>query len=118
MIENIDLLDQHDESFIGLGYEPRGELGLAGRRYYAKGGDNRTHQIHAFQFDNLYEIERHLAVRDFLRTHPTERKVYAAIKIAAAEKYPRDIEGYCDEKDEFVQQLEKQALRWHYRSEN
>jgi GrpB-like predicted nucleotidyltransferase (UPF0157 family) len=44
-----------------------GEFGIKKRRYYRKGGDNRTHQIHAFQYDNIQEIERHLSFRDYLR---------------------------------------------------
>lgn len=46
---------------IELSYEPLGELGIIGRRYFRKGGENGTQQIHITQYDNEYELERHLA---------------------------------------------------------
>ncbi|GIN91236.1 hypothetical protein J6TS1_07180 [Siminovitchia terrae] len=112
VVKKIESLDQYDNLFRSMGYEPRGELGIKGRRYYAKGGYYRTHQIHAFQFDNVYEIQRHLSVRDYLRAHPDIAREYGEIKVNAAQRHPEDIEGYCDEKDGYVQQLEKQALKW------
>lgn len=112
VVKNIESLDQYDNHFQSLGYEPRGELGIQGRRYYAKGGYYRTYQIHAFQYDNVYEIQRHLSLRDYLRAHPNIAKEYGEIKVKAALRHPEDIEGYCDDKDEYVQQLEKQALKW------
>jgi len=34
------------------GYECMGEFGMKGRRYFRKGGVNRTLQVHVFQGDN------------------------------------------------------------------
>jgi GrpB-like predicted nucleotidyltransferase (UPF0157 family) len=65
-----------------------------------------------FQLDNTEAIDRHLAVRDYLRTHKKEAEKYTEIKSKAAEKYPHDINGYCDYKDKFVKDLEKKALEW------
>lgn len=91
-----------------------GEFGFVGRRYFRKGGDNRTHQIHAFQFDNITEIERHLVFRDYLREHPDICKQYGDLKSELAEKYPNDIEGYGDGKDRFVREIEKEAIKWYW----
>lgn len=113
IVKDIEKLDQKDNEFISLDYLPRGEFGISGRRYYAKGGDQRTHQIHAFQFDNLYDIERHILVRDYLRSHDDQRDAYAKIKQEGAKKYPEDIEGYGDHKDLFIKQLEKDAIIWY-----
>lgn len=115
VVENIAALDAHSSGFEALGYEVMGEFGLPGRRYFRKGGDNRTHQIHAFQFDNLQEIERHLAVRDYLRTHPAVREEYGQLKARLALEFPQDIDGYSDGKADFVMDMELDALRWHYR---
>lgn len=52
------------------------------------------------------------AVRDYLRTHPVVCERYAHLKKELANRYPYDIEGYCDGKEEFVQRLEKEALKW------
>ncbi|MFW8052858.1 GrpB family protein [Vagococcus fluvialis] len=117
VVKDISKLDLDNEKIASLGYLPRGEFGISGRRYFPKGGDNRTHHLHAFQYDNAYDISRHLLVRDYLRTHAEARKSYANIKIAGAKKYPLNIDGYGDYKDSFVKQLEKDAFIWHWKNQ-
>ncbi|MBT2701308.1 GrpB family protein [Bacillus sp. ISL-40] len=34
---------------VEIGYDPRGEQGIEGRRYFSKGGSNRTHHVHVYQ---------------------------------------------------------------------
>ncbi len=65
-----------------------------------------------FQKDDRFSIERHLAVRDYLRAHEDEAKRYAALKQALAVRYPNDLGAYCDGKDAFMKELEKKALKW------
>lgn len=113
VVENIERIDHYNTSFEKMGYEAMGEYGIKGRRYFRKGGDHRTHQIHVFQYDNLYDIERHLAVRDFLRTHQPEREAYGSLKQSIALQFPRDIDSYCLAKDDFVKNLETKAIKWH-----
>ena len=91
-----------------------GEFGIPGRRYYRKGGENRTHQIHAFSEEDHWNIDRHLAVRDYLRAHPKEAKLYGDLKQRLAQQFPEDIERYCDGKDAFVKALEKRAYAWYF----
>lgn len=116
VVENMAKLDAFASAFEGLQYEAMGEFGIPGRRYYRKGGDNRTHQIHAFQADNLTEIERHLLFRDFLRKNPTICDEYGELKSRLAETYPNNIDAYCDGKDAFVKGNEREAIRWHWRN--
>lgn len=103
-------MDACSRQFEALGYEVMGEFGIPGRRYFRKGGDERTHQIHIFQQDNRADIDRHLAVRDYLRCHPADAKAYGELKARLAAEHPHDIEAYCDGKDAFVQELEQKAL--------
>ncbi|TQR37347.1 GrpB family protein [Brevibacillus brevis] len=114
VVTDISELDTYSVPFEKLGYEIMGEFGMKGRRYFRKGGDNRTHQIHAFQFDNLQEIERHLLFRDYLRQHPDICKEYGELKSKLADLYPTDIEVYSDGKNDFVKKIEKEALQWHW----
>lgn len=111
---DINALDKYSTQFEQLGYEVMGEFGIRGRRYFRKGGDNRTHHIHAFQYDHIQEIERHLAFRDYLCHHPEIAEEYGELKDELAKKYPNDIESYGDGKDDFVKKVEKQALIWHW----
>ena len=52
-IDKVERLDVKADIFCNLGYEVKGENGIPGRRYYQKGGNNRTHHIHAFQSGKL-----------------------------------------------------------------
>ena len=52
-VKSLDRTDQKAGKFIQIGYEYLGEFGIAGRRYLRKGGDERTHQIHIFQAEDL-----------------------------------------------------------------
>lgn len=109
---SIAAVDEKQGAFEEIGYEYLGEFGMAQRRYLRKGGDERIHQVHIFQETDRINIERHLAVRDFLRAHSEIARQYGALKESLARRYPYDIEGYCDGKDAFIKDLERQALRW------
>jgi GrpB-like predicted nucleotidyltransferase (UPF0157 family) len=71
----------------------------------------RTHHVHVCRAGGGHE-RRHLAVRDFLRTHPAEAADYAALKRRVAERHPRDRLAYIAGKDAYVRALEARALRW------
>lgn len=109
-IENVDAFTTQMNE---IGYEALGEFGIEGRRYFRKGEYTRTHQIHVFQEDNHYDIDRHLAVRDYLRDHPEESKRYGDLKKKLAATFPNDIESYIDGKNLFVKKLERKALCWY-----
>jgi GrpB-like predicted nucleotidyltransferase (UPF0157 family) len=65
---------------MALGYEPKGEFGIVGRRFFAKGSDAyRTHHVHAYEPRHL-ETRAHLDLRDYLRTHPDHVRRYAELK--------------------------------------
>ncbi len=110
VVRSLEEVDSAADLFGKIGYEYLGEFGIAGRRYLRKGGDERTHQIHIFQAEDLNNIVRHLAFRDFMRIHEKERREYAEIKKNLAEKFPFDIDGYCDGKETFVREKEALAL--------
>ena len=95
-----------------LGYIAMGAFGIEGRRYYRK--DNaegqRTHHLHVYETGSPH-IERHLAFRDYLRSHPVKAAEYSALKaqiIASGEPYQQT-------KDSYVMRVEAEALVW-YRS--
>ena len=112
VVKDLSLVDSHNKEFEALGYECRGEFGIPGRRFFAKGGDNRTHHIHIFEQSNQTDIQRHIAVRDYLRSHPDTAAEYAALKKKLAAEFPYDNDGYCDGKEEYMKSLEEKALRW------
>lgn len=110
-VHDVTALDPLQSCFEALGYEALGEFEIPGRRYYRKGGDARSHQIHAFARGSE-GWRRHLAFRDYLRAHDTVRDAYAEVKRAAAARCAHNIETYMDLKDGFIQQAESDALGW------
>ncbi|MDD3797200.1 MAG: GrpB family protein [Lachnospiraceae bacterium] len=110
VVKSLQAVDKVSGEFEKAGYEYLGEFGLTGRRYLRKGGDERTHQIHIFAETDRSNIERHVAFRDYMRTHADDRNKYSELKKELASKYPYDIERYCEGKDFFVKDIEAKAL--------
>ena len=100
--KSLAALDQCDDQMIALGYEPKGEFGIAGRRFYSKGADTqRTHHLHAFESTSP-EVLKHLAFRDYLIAYPAAAQAYAELKQRLARQYRDDIEGYIAGKSSFI----------------
>ena len=87
VVKDINNVDKYNLEMRKIGYVPKGENGIVQRRYFQKGGDNRTHHVHIFQIGSS-EITRHLAFRDYLIAHPDEMKKYGTLKQNLAHKFP------------------------------
>lgn len=114
VVKNIERIDRYNSQMREIGYEVLGEFGIKERRFFRKGHEERTHHIHVFQADNYTDIDRHVAVRDYLRSHPYEAVRYGNVKEKLARQFPEDTESYINEKEAFVKNLEKEALRWFF----
>lgn len=101
---------------ISIGYEPKGENGICGRRYFQKGGDNRTHHVHTYELGNP-EIERHLAFRDYLQANHDVAKEYGDLKKELSQRFPYDIASYIKGKEQLVVEIERNAVAWYQRQE-
>ncbi|QPC47874.1 GrpB family protein [Mangrovibacillus cuniculi] len=111
-VKNITIADSFNKDMEELGYEVKGENGIEGRRYFQKGGSNRTHHVHVFQHGSP-DVERHVAFRDFLRVHPDEAARYGQLKETLASRFPYDMAAYIDGKNDLVLEIEKKALEWY-----
>jgi len=111
LIEVADLkaLDALNDRMIRSGYTPRGEWGIPGRRYFQKGGDRRTHHLHAFASGD-FGLVRHLAFRDYLRSNPETAREYGDLKKSVAKTCLNDLGRYCDGKDAYVKRIEAVAI--------
>ena len=103
-------LDARNSAMEAIGYTPMGEFGIPGRRYFPKGGGNRSHQIHAFLRGDG-NVGRHNPFRDYLRRHPQAAQEYAELKRRVARACNNDLGKYCDGKDAYVKQLEAIAVK-------
>lgn len=117
-VKDISKIDDYNDKLIELGYEPRGELGIPGRRYFSREEpkDVRTHHIHSFQSGNI-GLERHLAFRDYMIAHPDDAKIYSELKRVLARRFQWDVDGYVLGKHLYMERMESVAMEW-YRSLN
>lgn len=89
-----------------IGYEHEGDLGIAGREAFRYEGKDhlQTHHLYVCPKESP-ELRRHLAFRDYLRTHPKAVREYGRIKEEAAALYPHDIERYIAYKSPFIERV-------------
>jgi len=110
-VTEINKVDSFNKKMNNLGYIALGENGILNRRFFSKGGNNRTHHIHIFETGNS-EINRHLLFRDYLIAHPKDAKKYSLLKQRLAHEYPENIDMYIKGKDAFIKELDKKAKEW------
>lgn len=110
IVKDIGKIDSFNQQMEWLGYDVAGEWGIAGRRLFRKGGENRSHHIHFYQHDNP-QIERHLLFRDYLRSHPEEAAMYSLFKEELSRRF-ENTSVYSPAKKAFVQDMELRALLW------
>jgi len=113
LIEVTDLtdLDTENKTIAALGYIVKGENGIPGRRYFQKGGNQRSHHVHAFQSNDIHLL-RHRAFKEYLIAHPIIASAYGEIKEEAVAKSDNNIDFYMALKNNFIQKHEKLALKW------
>jgi GrpB-like predicted nucleotidyltransferase (UPF0157 family) len=113
IIPDIEQVDRLNEAMIALGYEPKGEFGLPGRRFFVRYNmeGQRTHHVHAYEPDNP-EVARHLDFRDYLIAHPEAAAQYAQLKQELAEQFRYERERYTNSKTPFIRDIEQKARGW------
>ncbi|MBO0438821.1 GrpB family protein [Candidatus Enterococcus ikei] len=117
VVLDIEKVDNYNHAMEQLGYNCLGENGMFKRRFFIKGGDQRSHHIHVFQIGNP-EIDRHLAFRDFLNNHREDAEAYSRLKSKLAEQFPYDIQAYIDGKDAFIKAIDRKAIVWKKEKNN
>ncbi|MDN4606173.1 GrpB family protein [Sporosarcina highlanderae] len=112
VVKDISQVGRYNNSMATIGYEAKGENGIRGRRYFQKGGNERTHHVHIYGEGSL-EIDRHLAFRNFLRVHPERSRVYGELKEKLSMRFPYDIESYIKGKEQLASEIEREAIVWY-----
>jgi len=107
-------LDASRAAIESLGYRWRGEYGLPGRRYCtltdASTGARRVH-AHGYASGSP-EIERHLAFRDYLRSHDEVAQAYEAEKRRCRALHPQNSAAYSEAKSIWILTVQAAALQW------
>ena len=69
----------------------------------------RLFHVHLCLAGSRFE-RRHLAFRDWLRTHPEDAAAYGELKRELAATHPNDVHTYTEAKTAFIRSIEAQAL--------
>lgn len=106
VIRDRTLLDDVIAALRKIGYQHEGDLGIAGREAFRYDGKEhlRKHHLYVCPVDSP-ELKRHIAFRDYLRTHPDAAREYGRIKEEGARRYPDDIDRYIEYKSPFIERL-------------
>jgi len=101
-----------------LGYTHVGDLDVPGREAFRREGENvpddntgkrwPRHNLYVCPQDGPGLVE-HLDFRDYLRAHPEEISVYAALKRQLAERFPEDLDAYTEGKAAYIQDVLRRA---------
>lgn len=118
VVKEFSIADEHNAEFEALGYECKDESKIPGCRFYTKDEDKNSFYIYIFEENNKTDVERYLAVRDYLENHPNISREYANLKTKLAEEFSMDHEAYHNGKGEFLQNLEEDAIKWKKRQDN
>jgi GrpB-like predicted nucleotidyltransferase (UPF0157 family) len=112
-VHNLDAVDHSEPEMRRLDYEPMGEFGISGRRYFRKitPEGTRTHHVHIFNQGSPH-AKRHLAFRDYLIAHLEKAREYSELKANLTKGGATSREAYMDGKQDFVAAMEAEALGW------
>lgn len=111
VVDDISMVDSYNESMEALGYTPKGEYGIEGRRFMYKGEIDRTHHLHIFQYGHG-DVDRHLLFRDYMNTHSEGAKAYEVLKRELAVIYKDNPQVYSENKNEFIKAHDLLATKW------
>ncbi|WP_445149403.1 GrpB family protein [Baekduia sp. Peel2402] len=111
-VDAIEPQERYVVALVGLGYLFAPAPESPDYHFFGKPPERpRTHHLHVCEAGSQHEL-RHLAVRDFLRSHPDEAARYAALKRDVAARHPQDRLAYIEGKDAYVTALERRAVSW------
>ena len=84
-----------------LGYEHRGDLGIAGREAFARPPDSPPHHLYLCPAGSP-ALANHLAIRDYMRANTFAARAYGDLKKRLAREHPTDIDAYIEGKTDFL----------------
>lgn len=106
LIQVADLrsIDNRATRFEEIGYDARGEYGIAGRRYFSRAvgtGIVTGFHVHAFE-QGSHQARRHIALRDCMRLRPDLAKAYSSLKRSIAGPDGQLPPDYAERKKSYV----------------
>lgn len=112
-VSSLQAVDDCAERLREIGYEARGEYGIAGRRYFNRKPTGAAIGVHLHGYaTGSFQVKRHLAFRDYLVMKPEIAAQYAALKAELSLKDRALKAEYQRAKQPFVDGVTLEALRF------
>ena len=106
IIKDYTVLENVVSALRVIGYQHEGNLGIVGREAFKYDGKEHLQKHHLYVCpEDSPELKRHIAFRDYLRTHPDAMREYSHIKEEAVKQFPDDIERYIGYKSPFIEKI-------------
>ena len=106
VIRDKQALDEVISALAAIGYRHEGDLGIAGREAFKYDGKEHLRKHHLYVCtQDCAELKRHIAFRDYLRSHPEAVCEYSRIKEEGARLYPEDMDKYIEHKAPVIQKI-------------
>ena len=115
LVHDINKVEKHDDEMKTLGYTPRGENGMTGRRYFVKYKDdmlNHSHHVHIYQENGNPFINEAFLFRDYLRVNKKALEKYATVKQELSKQFYNEPLLYTDGKHDCVMEILEEAKRY------
>jgi GrpB-like predicted nucleotidyltransferase (UPF0157 family) len=109
LLASADALPEAIERLANLGYTHQGDLGIPEREAFLAPANDFPHHLYVCP-PYSREFQRHLALRDYLRSHSKEAKAYGDLKQALALRFAHDRAAYIAGKEAFVRELLGRAI--------
>ena len=101
IVSNMNALLKVIERLVPLGYVHQGELGIQGRHAFFQ--QENVSKLHLYVcLEGSLGLRNHLALRDYLRAHPSAVEEYSNLKKQLAQQYPNNIDCYVEGKTSFI----------------
>ena len=108
VIKDRTMLDKVIEALEKIGYRHEGDQGIPGREAFKYEDKDHLMKHHLYVCaEDANELKRHMAFRDYLRSHPEAVKEYSRVKTEGAKLYPEDIDSYIEYKAPFIEGIYK-----------
>lgn len=105
-IKDYTVLEEVISALREIGYQHEGNLGIVGREAFTYDAKDHLKKHHLYVCpEDSPELKRHVAFRDYLRTHPDAVREYSLIKEEGAKLYPYDIERYIEYKSPLINKI-------------
>lgn len=109
LLKSEEMMPAAIKRLASISYIHLGNLGIADREAFCAPTGDPPHHLYVCP-PRSAEFRRHLAFRNYLRTHPADAKIYGDLQWTLAERFRGECPAYLNAKSELVEALAGQTI--------